>query len=92
MSEKITVTPTGEGSYGVTVGEGDAATSHSVTVPADLLEAWGLEPAREAEVVEESIRFLLEREPATSILSSFSLGIIRRYFPDYPTAMPRRLG
>lgn len=91
MSSEISVEVTGEGSYGVEVNDGGTTTTHAVTVPPDLLEAWGLDESREAEVVEESFRFLLEREPASAILRSFSLGVIRRYFPDYPTEMPRRL-
>ena len=43
------------------------------------------------EVLRESFRFLLEREPNTSILSSFSLPMIGRYFPEYQQEMRRRL-
>ena len=42
-------------------------------------------------IVRESFRFLLEREPATSILSQFSLSDISRYFPEYPSELERRL-
>jgi hypothetical protein len=42
-------------------------------------------------VVRESFRFLLEREPATSILRQFSLSDISRYFPEYPSELARRL-
>jgi hypothetical protein len=42
-------------------------------------------------VVRESFRFLLEREPATSILRQFSLSDISRYFPEYPSELERRL-
>jgi hypothetical protein len=33
---------------------------------------------------EASFEFLLEREPASSILSQFALPVIERYFPEYP--------
>jgi hypothetical protein len=33
--------------------------------------------------VRASFRFLLDREPATSILARFSLDVISRYFPEY---------
>jgi hypothetical protein len=36
------------------------------------------------ELVEKSFEFLLEREPKESILSSFDLGVIEKYFGDYP--------
>jgi hypothetical protein len=42
-------------------------------------------------VVRESFHFLLEREPATSILRQFSLSDISRYFPEYPSELERRL-
>lgn len=54
-------------------------------------KSWGWGEAAEAEVVRESFAFLLEREPATSILRRFSLDVISGYFPEYPTDMRRRL-
>jgi hypothetical protein len=33
--------------------------------------------------VEKSFEFLLEREPNTSILRSFELGVTAGYFPEY---------
>ena len=46
------------------------------------------EPSR---LVEESFRFLLEREPPSSIMARFSVSVIERYFPEYPTEIRRRL-
>ena len=43
-------------------------------------------------VVCASFEFLLEREPASSILPEFSLDVIGRYFPEYDDELPRRLG
>ena len=43
-------------------------------------------------LVAESFRFLLEREPPESILRSFELPIIGRYFADYAEEIRRRLG
>jgi hypothetical protein len=42
-------------------------------------------------LVEESFRFLLEREPNTSILSSFELPLIGKYFPQYAREIRERL-
>jgi hypothetical protein len=39
----------------------------------------------------ESFRFLLEREPNTSILPAFNLPIIGRYFPEYEQVIQARL-
>jgi hypothetical protein len=33
--------------------------------------------------VEKSFEFLLDREPNTSILRTFDLPVIQRYFPEY---------
>ena len=48
--------------------------------------------ADSVELVRESFRFLLEREPPSSILSRFDLPVIARYFPEYPGEIRRRLG
>ena len=44
------------------------------------------------QLVRTSFEFLLEREPASSILRTFSLDIISQYFPDYPAQIRTRLG
>ncbi len=40
-------------------------------------------------LVEQSFRFLLEREPQGAILSRFGLTDIERYFPEYPAVIGR---
>ena len=42
-------------------------------------------------LLEESFRFLLEREPNTSILNSFDLPLIGHYFPEYEREIRTRL-
>jgi hypothetical protein len=42
-------------------------------------------------LIRESFQFLLEREPNTSILPSFDLPLIGRYFPDYENEIGERL-
>ena len=88
----IKITPAGAHEFTVEVTEGDETTSHHVIVPPTLLADWGLEDVEEETVVRESFVFLLEREPATSILPDFSLAIISRYFPEYGDELPERLG
>ena len=63
----------------VTVSRGELA----------LLAPGAWEPTQ---LVEESFRFLLEREPPSSILRRFAISDIARYFPDYPDQMAIRLG
>ena len=43
------------------------------------------------ELLQESFRFLLENEPNTSILPSFDLPVIGRYFPEYEREIQARL-
>jgi hypothetical protein len=50
-------------------------------VPERIGETLELREDDHERVVLESFRFLLEREPATSILRQFSLSDISRYFP-----------
>jgi hypothetical protein len=42
-------------------------------------------------LVQETFRFLLEREPRSSILARFDLPVVERYFPEYPSEIRRRL-
>ena len=87
----ISITPSGPHEFGVEVQQGGETTSHKVIVPQSLLSGWDMEGADEEAVVRESFNFLLEREPASSILPEFSLAIIPRYFPEYSQELPKRL-
>lgn len=69
---------------------GQPATSHRVTMPPGYAESLGVQAAPE-QLVTESFRFLLEREPNTSILREFSLPVIEQYFPEYRDEIARRL-
>jgi hypothetical protein len=65
-------------------------THHRVRVTKKDVErlAWGPLPE---ELLQESFRFLLENEPNTSILPSFDLPVISRYFPEYEREIQARL-
>lgn len=90
MSE-IAITPMEPGHFGVQVTEGATTTSHRVTVPSAMLDDLGLDEVEPETVVRESILFLLDREPAPSILAEFSLQDIPRYFPEYYDELGARL-
>lgn len=60
-------------------------------VPEGMLDELDLGEIEPEEVVRASFEFLLEREPATSILPEFSLDQIGRYFPEYFLELPGRL-
>lgn len=86
----IDVTRTDEGRFRVEVDDGSRSV-HEVSVSAEEAERFGAGAAPER-LVEESFRFLLEREPASSILRRFGLSVIADYFPEYPQEIRRRLG
>ncbi len=65
-----------------------STTHHAVEVSTAELERWGRGRSAE-ELVRESFRFLLDREPKESILREFKLSVITRYFPDYERAITR---
>lgn len=79
------------GEFGVELSEGYEITGHKVRVPEGFLDDMFPVGVDQERLVRESIEFLLEREPATSILREFSLEDIARYFPDYPEEIRRRL-
>lgn len=75
----------------VIVKEGRGESRHRVTLrKADYERLSGGRVSPEA-LVTESFRFLLEREPKESILRSFDLTVISRYFPEYEREIARRL-
>lgn len=78
--------------FRVTVAEADgSASEHQVTLKErdyQQLIAGKVDPER---LVEESFKFLLEREPKEAILSRFDLTAIPRYFPEYEEEIKQRL-
>jgi hypothetical protein len=90
---EIFVKRVGPGEFAVEVVEGSDTTAHRVTMPSTFIghgSLFGKFVGAEA-VVEESFRFLLEREPASAILPEFDLPDISTYFPDYFDELRRRL-
>lgn len=91
MSDDVTVQQRDDGSFDVEVRRGRTRTHHRVTVPDGLAAAVGAPLVEPAELVHRSFEFLLVREPPSSIMRSFSLDVIERYFPDYRAEMVRKL-
>jgi len=73
----------------VAVDHRDEHTEHSVIVSQDDLNRWGRGIAKKdvEDLVRRSFYFLLEREPPSSILGTFDLSAIERYFPEYDRAI-----
>ncbi len=90
MSE-INVTAMEPLHFAVQITEGTLTTSHLVRVPPSMLDDLGLSEGDAPSVVRETIGFLLDREPATSILDEFSLDDVSRFFPGYLEELTTRL-
>jgi hypothetical protein len=89
MRIDVTCTPAANGyRCEVDLVDSRSSTRHSVEVSTAELSRWGRGRSAE-DLVRESFRFLLEREPKESILREFRLLVITRYFPDYETAITR---
>ena len=58
-------------------------TSHNVTLTGCTHQNLTNGKVSKKELIEFSFKFLLEREPNTSILSSFELSVISSYFTEY---------
>ena len=58
-------------------------TTHTVTVTDQSLTDLADNNVTKTQLLEFSFNFLLDREPNTSILSSFDINVISRYFSDY---------
>ena len=63
--------------------EARSTTKHVVTVQPDYARKLTLDKLPTEELVSRSFDFLLARESNTSILRSFDLPVISRYFPEY---------
>jgi hypothetical protein len=79
----MTIVPMESQHYGVQITEGHVTTSHRVAVPADVLEELALADVDPARVVEETIDFLLDREPATNIPDEVSIAELEQRYPDF---------
>ena len=60
-----------------------STTTHTVTVTDQSLTDLTDDNATKTQLLEFSFNFLLDREPNTSILSSFDINAISSYFSDY---------
>ena len=87
----IRIQSAGDSKYRVSVDDRGARTTHLVTATPQDVARYAPEGTTPERLIEASFEFLLEREPATSILPSFALLVIERYFPEYPKAIRAQL-
>ena len=81
-SMKINIESLNDHNFIVTVKSG-IITSHRVNLSDEYTEFLTLGRLTKKELIQFSFRFLLEREPNTSILKSFDLKDISKYFSEF---------
>ena len=86
MSISIKIVSNNEYEVGV---KSKNATTHLVTLSDEVYIKLTNNKVTKEELLDFSFKFLLDREPNTSILSSFELTIISRYFSDYEKSVKK---
>lgn len=71
------------------VSEGTSETTHEVTVSAGDLQRLASGHRSPDAFVRACFEFLLTREPKESILRSFDVSVISRYFPEFEREISR---
>jgi len=77
--------------YEVTLDDGGDTYDYDVTLSWQDYDLWTRGRVPPNRVVEAAFKFLLQREPASSILSKFDCSLIRRYFPQVDQELPKLL-
>ena len=89
---RCAATPTGW-QCTASIDDGHGTSTHHVTVASE--DATDLAAAADQSDVErlvyETVAFLLEREPKESILRTFDLTVVGRYFPEFEAEIRSRL-
>ena len=84
----ISIEKQGDDVFNVTVS-GDTTTQHKVTVTDDVHRELTDNRASKDSLLGFSFKFLLDREQNTSILSSFEIIVIAKFFSDYRDEVKR---
>jgi len=77
--------------FTVTVKEGTGETRHRVSMSNSTYEKLTQGEVSPARCVQAAFEYLLEREPKESILRTFDITVISRYFPGFETEFSRYL-
>ena len=90
---EIEIGPETEGkhnwAYQVTVFDAGRRHRYDVTLSFQDYDHWSHGSIPPSKVVEKAFKFLLQREPADAIMSKFDCSVIRRYFPEVDTELPK---
>jgi len=79
----ITVNKQDENTFQVTVEESDSQSTHTVTLDDQYHKKLSGNIIPKEELIKKSFEFLLNREPKESIMSSFNLKVINKFFPEF---------
>ena len=74
--------------YEVTV-QSNTITTHIVSLSDEVHKNLTNNKVTKEELLDFSFKFLLDREPNTSIMSSFELTVISRYFSEYEKSVEK---
>lgn len=91
MAPEIEVKNTGENTYAVRVIQGKSKSTHRVTLEDKDYTRLTDGNVTPEELIRRSFEFLLEHESKESILESFDLMVISRYFPQYEREVKKRI-
>ena len=72
-----------ENTFKVEVDEENTKSSHSVTLDDQYHKKLSGNIIPKEDLIKKSFEFLLEREPKESIMSSFDLKVINKFFPEF---------
>jgi hypothetical protein len=75
--------------YQVTVSDDGQRHQYQVTLGWSDYDLWSHGRLAPEKVVRAVFEFLLQREPASSILPRFDCSVVRRYFPEVDQELPR---
>lgn len=79
----IEVKKMGNLEFRVVVTNEGVTTEHTVSLNDDYYQVLTKGKVTKEKLIKKSFEFLLDRESNQSILSSFNLKVINRYFPEY---------
>ena len=76
--------------FEVTVSEQDSSTVHTVVLDDNYYQALTEAKIAKKDFIRKCFEFLLEREGKESILSSFNVRVINKYFPEFEQLIKSR--
>lgn len=92
MSEYIQVLKLNSGEFAAEVHEGEETTQHRVVVPDRFRDALEISGPDDQQLISESMKFLLQQIPVTSLPHDIDLEEVRQNYPGFLPELRSRLG